>query len=172
MGQVRAAKLPNWPFYFIATPVMPPGVGKRLPTCLGSKTTSVRIRAPGPIPQSLGEFWPMQFEEQQSVCVSCGHKHKLTAHHKIPQSMGGGGGTNLVGVCRPCHDRIHGVGRGCTDAYPDMIAAAQACAAHWEIVVACGYGLPTGSVRRQSSGEQWESHFAELLKQAMESICT
>jgi hypothetical protein len=77
------------------------------------------------------------FENQKHICTVCGHCHKLTAHHKIRRADGGTNALhNLVGVCRACHDQIHGTGPGCKKeaGYPNLVAAASACAAHWAIV--------------------------------------
>ncbi len=72
--------------------------------------------------------------QRNAICCSCGHSHPITRHHKIPLSRGGRNvESNTVDLCRPCHERIHGVGSGCIH-YPDLAAAANACAAHWEIV--------------------------------------
>lgn len=76
-----------------------------------------------------------RFPEQAGICASCGHSHKLTEHHKIRRVDGGPNvAHNRVGVCRPCHDQIHGVGSGCTDCYPDPVAAQAASDAHWAVV--------------------------------------
>ena len=94
---------------------------------------------------------PSMFDEQDGICTVCGHEHRLTRHHKVPKAKGGSDlESNLVGVCRACHDQIHevktrgGVSRGCAD-YPDMIAAAAASQAHWDkLVMAWRYGAVTG----------------------------
>jgi hypothetical protein len=102
--------------------------------------------------------------KQRSVCTSCGHRHKLTSHHKVPRSKAGtNAASNLVGVCRPCHDRIHGVGQGCQDSYPDLMAAAEACEAHWEIVMASWSGEV---VRVERPAARWS--IGPLIRQALE----
>jgi HNH endonuclease len=131
------------------------------------------------------------FEEQHSICTICGHEHKLTAHHKIRRSKGGPDHPwNLVGICRPCHDGIHGFGMGCRDE-ADGAAAAIACAAHWNIVLDYleyqgrleyynNCLRRTGTIGREAAARarrdsEESSHFAYLLARAIDesdSICT
>ncbi len=122
------------------------------------------------------------FEEQKSVCTRCGHIHKLTAHHKIRRRDGGPNAAwNLVGVCRPCHDQIHGTGRGCEVdcGYPNWIAAAEASAAHWEVVreywehtaMLDLYDRREATRRLQRGGTAFGTLLAEALEQ-LEPRCT
>lgn len=128
------------------------------------------------------------FEEQKNICTVCGHRHKLTAHHKIRRRDGGTGAAhNLVGICRPCHDHIDGVKgnrAGCT-CPPNMVAAAAASAAHWNVVVdhweAVMLNLYDHRETQQRSAmflSNWDdgpSHFAGLLYEAwqeMDPRCT
>jgi hypothetical protein len=127
------------------------------------------------------------FEEQKSVCTVCGHSHKLTAHHKIRQSDGGPNVRhNLVGVCRSCHNQIHGSGRGCLDhcGFPDYTMAALASQAHWDIVMEQWFTkdwLDHQNFKQErrhwmeQGAEDHLSHFGHLLIEAMqstESVCT
>lgn len=60
---------------------------------------------------------PLTIKSQGGYCAGCFQKTELTKHHIKPLRSGGSNASsNLVGLCRPCHDqaeaRIRRVGNG------------------------------------------------------------
>ena len=126
----------------------------------------------------------MLFEEQQSICTHCGHRHKLTSHHKIPQRLGGRNGlfnSNLVGLCRACHDLVEGLSKAGCPQEMDVGAAQLASNAHWELVQAAWSALPyisretpearlkrTNRMDRSRAAARYE--LGPILLQALEEI--
>ena len=56
----------------------------------------------------------------RATCWTCGtdeSKEKLDYHHMIPRALGGEAGP-MVGLCQPCHRRVHELGSGDQDALP------------------------------------------------------
>lgn len=46
----------------------------------------------------------------KGLCQECHQKRKLTKHHIVPLSEGGSDNLkNIAWLCRPCHDKIHGI---------------------------------------------------------------
>jgi len=45
---------------------------------------------------------------QDHRCFACWHRHRLTRHHVVPVSRGGGDYLeNVVGLCWTCHRAVH-----------------------------------------------------------------
>ena len=57
-----------------------------------------------------GHPFPHILIRDEFTCQLCGDRRNLEVHHIEPRARGGGDGeSNLVTLCRACHDVMHGV---------------------------------------------------------------
>ena len=50
-----------------------------------------------------------RIHQRDKICQICKESKKLTIHHKRPRSQGGtNNDSNLILLCKNCHDAIHG----------------------------------------------------------------
>ena len=76
--------------------------------------------------EEIYDFWPdyppnwksrrSVIQERDEVCTECGARRRLDVHHIKPLAKGGTNKPdNLVFLCRPCHQNLHGYEIGGTD---------------------------------------------------------